>query len=240
MHNRNEIICSLSSQKIEKKCLSCGEHLSNRRRRYCSKTCKDLLLFSLRWLKNLLLALHTNYGTFSFSDYFLVINILPYRSSEVFSFFYKRTPGHTPAEDLKAMYIELSREWHEKNTESRCRTLTAIHILNKGQRGTVPKATVQPVERLSGAKIHRQLRTLKLTVEDICSDGSRGRIKSAYRREAMRTHPDVGGNGEKFKIVAESYQELIEWLKHPNFVTSRGVPGKWSYDGASFKWRAPL
>jgi predicted nucleic acid-binding Zn ribbon protein len=240
MENRNEIIHSSHGSNNEKKCLSCGKTLTNRRKRYCSKRCKDLLMFSLRWLKNLLLALHTNYGTFSFSEYLLIINILPYRSHEVFSFFYKRTPGQTPAEDLKAMCIELSREWYNKNKQSRCRSLTAIHILNKGQKGTVSSDTVKPVARISGSNIQKQLKTLKLSLNDIHSDGSREKIKTAYRKEALRTHPDVGGDGEKFKIVSESYQELIEWLKHPHYSISRGVPGKWSYDGASFKWRVPL
>ncbi|MEW6671726.1 MAG: J domain-containing protein [Thermodesulfobacteriota bacterium] len=197
-------------------------------------------MFSLRWLKNLLLALHTNYGTFSFSEYLLIINILPYRSHEVFSFFYKRTPGQTPAEDLKAMCIELSREWYNKNKESRCRSLTAIHILNKAQKGTITRNMVEPVARISGATVLKQLKTLNLSLDDVRPNGSKDKIKAAYRKEALKTHPDVGGDGEQFKIVVEAYQELIEWLKHPHFIISRGVPGKWSYDGGSFKWRAPL
>jgi len=197
-------------------------------------------MFSLRWLKNLLLALHTNYGTFSFSEYLLIINVLPYRSPEVFSFFYERTPGQTPAEDLKRMCIELSREWYNKNKQSRCRSLTAIHILNKGHKGTITGDMVKPVAKISGTNIQKQLRTLKLSIHDIRSDESSRKIKTAYRKEAMRTHPDVGGDGEKFKIVSEAYQELFQWLKHPRFIISRGVPGKWSYDGSSLKWRAPL
>ena len=197
-------------------------------------------MFSLRWLKNLLLALHTNYGTFSFSEYLLIINVLPYRSNEVFSFFYKRTPGRTPAEDLKAMCIELSREWYHKNKQSRCRLLTAIYILNKGQKGTVSRNMVEPVARIKGAKIQKPLKILKLSIDEIHSEGSGEKTKTAYRKEALRTHPDVGGDGEKFKIVSEAYQELSEWLKHPCFIISRGLPGRWSYDGASFKWRAPL
>lgn len=240
MENRNEIIHSSHGSRKSRKCLSCGEALPHGKKRYCSKTCKDLLIFSLRWLKNLLIPLHTNYGTFSFSEYLLIINILPFRSHEVFSFFYKRTPGRTPAEDLKAMCIDLSREWYHKNKQSRCRLLTAIHILNKGQKGTVSDDMVRPVTKICKSTIQKQLKTLKLSIDDIRSAGSKEKLKTAYRKEALQTHPDVGGDGEQFKIVAEAYQELIEWLKHPHLIMSRGVPGKWSYDGSSFKWRAPL
>lgn len=240
MEKKHAIICCPAGSKREKRCLACGALLPSRRKRYCSKRCKDLLMFSLRWLKNLLLVLRTNYGTFSFSEYLLIINILPYRSREVYSFFYRRTPGQTPAEDLKSMCIELSREWYNKNKQSRCRPLTAIHILNQGRRGAFSTDMVRPMAKISESHIQKQLQTLKLTIHDIRSDKSREKLKSAYRKEAMRTHPDVGGNGEKFKIVSEAYQELIEWLKHPRFIITRGVPDKWSYDGSSFKWRAPL
>ena len=110
MPYKKEIVSSKPGRAKEKICLSCGVALDKRKRRYCSKECKDLLVFALRWLKNLLLALNTSYATFSFSEYLLIVNILPYRSEEVFSFFYKRTPGRTPSEDLKAMCIELSRQ----------------------------------------------------------------------------------------------------------------------------------
>jgi len=240
MPSKNEIIYSQAGRGRHKICLSCGAGLDKRKRRYCSKDCKDLLIFALRWLKNLLLALNTNYATFSFSEYLLVVNILPYRSEEVFSFFYQRTPGRTPAEDLKAMCIELSREWYNNNQDTNCRALASIHILKKGLTGIVAKDLVKPVTRKGGANIKRQLKALRLSLEDVESERSKEKVKAAYRKEAMKTHPDVGGDGEKFKIVSESYQELIQWLKSPSYVVTRGVPEKWSYDGQSYKWRAPL
>ena len=240
MHYRNEIVSSKPGRGKEKICLSCGAVLEKRKRRYCSKECKDLLVFALRWLKNLLLALNTNYATFSFSEYLLIVNILPYRSEEVFSFFYKRTPGQTPAEDLKAMCIELSREWYNNNKHTNCRALASIHILKKGLRGITTKDLVRPVTKKGRANIKKQLKSLRLSLEDVESEGSKEKIKAAYRKEALKTHPDVGGDGEKFKIVADSYQELIQWLKSPLHVVTRGVPDKWSYDGHSYKWKTPL
>ena len=240
MQNNNEIISFTQGTDKEKKCLSCGTILGKRKRRYCSKECKDLLIFALRWLKNLLLALHTNYATFSFSEFLLVVNVLPHRSNEVFSYFYKRTPGKAPAEDLKAMCIELSREWYNKNKQTKCRALASIYILNKGQRGIISKELMKPMEKKSKSNIKKQLKFLKLSIEETDSEGLKEKIKAAYRKEAMKTHPDVRGDEEKFKIISEAYQELIEWLKSPSFIIGRGVPGKWSYDGSTYKWRTPL
>ena len=240
MKSKSKIISSANGTDKRKKCLSCGVLLDKRKRRYCSKECKDRLVFALRWLKNLLLALNTNYATFSFSEYLLIVNILPHRSKEVFSYFYKRTPGQTPAEDLKAMCLELSREWYNKNEQTNCRALASVHILKKGQKGVVSKDLIEPVAKKSKYNIQKQLKSLKLSIDDMDSEGSKEKIKAAYRKEAMRTHPDVGGDGEKFKIVSESYQELIQWLKIPVFIIARGVPDKWSYDGTSYKWRTPL
>lgn len=240
MENKNQIINPSADTGKRKTCLSCGAALDKRKRRYCSKRCKDLLLFALRWLKNLLLAINTNYATFSFSEKLLIVNVLPYRSNEVLSYFYKRNPGKSPADDLKSMCIELSREWYDKNKQSGCRALAAVHILNKGQKGVISEDSIRPVSKISRSNIQKQLKALKLSIRDIHSEVSKERVRAAYRKQALKTHPDVGGDGEKFKIVSESYQEIIEWLKNPHFVISHGVPGKWSYDGDSYKWKTPL
>jgi len=134
----------------------------------------------------------------------------------------------------------LSRTWYHKNRQCNCRSLAAVHTLSKGKRGVVSRDLIKPISRISRASVQKQLKTLKLSVDDIRSNGSNEKLKSAYRRAALETHPDVGGDGEKFRIVSEAYQELVEWLKHPRFVMSRGVPGKWSYDSCSYRWRAPL
>jgi len=138
------------------------------------------------------------------------------------------------------MCLELSRDWYNKNEQTNCRALASVHILEKGQKGVVSRDLVKPVAKKSKSGIKRQLKSLKLSIGDMDSERSMEKVKTAYRREAMRTHPDVGGDGEKFKIVSESYQELIQWLKSPVFIIGRGVPNKWSYDGTSYRWRTPL
>jgi hypothetical protein len=191
-------------------------------------------------LKNFLLALNTNYATFSFSDHLLIVNVLPYRSKDVFSFFYERKNGRPPAEDLKAMCLDLSREWYHKNQQTRCRTLASIYVLNQGEKGIISRDAIRPVTKRTRTRIQQQLNCLKLSVADVASEKSEEKVKAAYRREALKTHPDVGGDGAKFRIISNAYHELIAWLKNPSFVYERGVPDKWSYDGSSYKWRTPL
>lgn len=237
----NGLVRSDANNGARKRCLACGARLVKRQRRYCSKECKERLVFALGWLKNFLLALNTNYATFSFSDQLLIVNVLPYRSRDVFSFFYERGNGRTPAEDLKAMCLDLSREWYHKNQQTRCRSLASMYVLNKRKKGLISRDTIRPVIRKTRTTIQQQLKCLKLSVKDVDSEKSEERIKAAYRREALRTHPDVGGgDGAEFRIVTDAYHELIVWLKNPTFVCERGVPGKWSYDGAGFRWRVPL
>ena len=115
-----------------------------------------------------------------------------------------------------------------------------MYILDKGQKGIISKDLIKPLEKKSRSNIKKQLKCLKLRNEETDSEGLREKIRVAYRKEAMKTHPDVGGDEEKFKILSEAYQELIEWLKSPSFIIGRGVPDKWSYDGSTYKWRTPL
>lgn len=240
-HTLNSLVHAEPINGNQKKCLACGGKLGKRRRRYCSKECKDRLVFALGWLKNFLLALNTNYATFSFSDQLLVVNVLPHRSRDVFSFFYDRKDGRTPAEDLKTMCLDLSREWYHKNQQTRCRNLASMYVLNKQKKGLISRDTIRPLIRRTRTNVQQQLKCLKLSIKDVDSDKSEERVKAAYRREAMRTHPDIeGGDGARFRIVSEAYHELITWLKKPTFICERGVPEKWSYDGAGFKWRTPL
>jgi curved DNA-binding protein CbpA len=42
----------------------------------------------------------------------------------------------------------------------------------------------------------------------ILPDASEKEIKKAYRRKAMKIHPDRGGNTEDFKKLSEAYEVL--------------------------------
>ena len=236
----NSLVRILVDNRPRKTCVSCGMLLPKRKRRYCSKECKDRLIFALRWLKNLLLALNTNYATFSFSERFLIVNVMPFRSKDVYSFFYQRNSGRSPAEDLKTMCLDLSQEWYQKNQQTRCRPLTSLHMLNQWKKGLVTRETMRPVIKRIRTNFQQQLKCLKLSLEDVSSEKSEESVKAAYRREALKTHPDKGGDSSQFRAVSDAYQEVTAWLKNPSFVFVRGIEGKWSYDGTSCKWRTPL
>jgi curved DNA-binding protein CbpA len=42
----------------------------------------------------------------------------------------------------------------------------------------------------------------------VSSDASRERIKAAYRDLARKTHPDAGGDPERFAMIAEAWEVL--------------------------------
>ena len=64
-------------------------------------------------------------------------------------------------------------------------------------------------------------------------------IKSAYRRQALRHHPDHGGDSASFRRIHQAYQELVDWAESPSFVNRRGFPDKWFYDGMTNRWVQP-
>jgi len=64
-------------------------------------------------------------------------------------------------------------------------------------------------------------------------------IKSAYRRQARKHHPDLGGSKIAFRQVHEAYKDLIKWAEEPSFSRRNGFPDKWFYDGFKNKWVQP-
>lgn len=54
------------------------------------------------------------------------------------------------------------------------------------------------------------IRKTALQVLGLQADATTDEIKSRYRTLAKETHPDVGGDAEKFNLIAEAYQKLIK------------------------------
>ena len=79
-----------------KRCLSCGELLPPRRRKYCSQECPQDLRLRLNRRTGLLCALNTRYATFYFSEHTIVMDLLPFGTHQVFSFMLARTPKQKP------------------------------------------------------------------------------------------------------------------------------------------------
>ena len=82
------------------RCLACGATLNSARRKYCSIDCRKRLLYKLDVRTGLIRALNAKYATFYFSEVMIIMDMLPYGSEQIFSFFYPRSPGSKPAEDF--------------------------------------------------------------------------------------------------------------------------------------------
>ncbi len=231
---------SITTQNKKRKiCVSCGVELMGRKRRYCSKDCRGLLDFALSWLKNLLLPLNTNYATFSFTETVLIINILSFYSKEVSTYYYKRSPGMTPAEGLKDICKTLNKEWYEKSLESRSRRAASEHLLEIGVKDFIPRSNIVPISVNSNSAISRQLTHFNLNLKDLDAYPFE-KIKNAFRKKAKKHHPDYGGNPDDFIHISDAYNEILTFIKNPTVRTRTGLPGQWSYDGSDRKWSAPL
>ena len=79
-------------------CLSCGTSEDMGRRKYCSIECRQRLRYNLNLRTGLLRALNTRYATFYFTNSIIILDVLPYGSEELFSYFFSRTAGRKPVE----------------------------------------------------------------------------------------------------------------------------------------------
>lgn len=221
------------------RCLSCGTLEKVGSRRYCSIECRRKLRSQLELRTGLLRALNTRYATFSFTETLLILDILPCDSRDLFSFFYPRMPGRKPVEDLWHMAEELGRIWWAEKRLTNRRYLASRRLLEKARKNNTSPHSVRPWERKDPVLVGRSLTYLRLTKAELASPRAQESIKAAYRKQALRHHPDRGGNGALFRKIHEAYLQLIYWVENPAFVTRRGLPDKWCYDGATNNWIQP-
>lgn len=64
----------------------------------------------------------------------------------------------------------------------------------------------------------------------ITKDSSNSDIKKAYRKSAIKHHPDKGGDPEKFKQVAEAYEILSDPVKKQQYDSYGSVNPELSMD----------
>lgn len=189
-------------------------------------------------MSGLLRALEARYASFSFTQSVLVLDILTNGSKKGYRFLYKRTCKNRPARDLYHMADELGNLWWEKQKQTGKRYRASRYLLESAAQGIIPLASVIPLEIKSPARVGKSLVCLKLRREDLNSQKAHRAVKSAYRREALKHHPDRGGNAAAFRKVNNAYEELLNWLEAPELRTRSGIPGKWFFDGK--KWKSPL
>jgi hypothetical protein len=221
------------------RCLSCGTSENMNRRKYCSVECRQRLRYHLNLRTGLLRALNTRYATFYFTDVIIILDVLPYGSPELFSYIFPRTPGAKPVDDFCTLSNILGNAWWAERNRTNKRYIATRFILEKALNKNADSAPIRPVDVKEPARLKKSLMFLKLQKSDLNSSGLQRKIKSAYRQQAMRYHPDLGGDAAAFRKLHDAYEQIIKWSENPVFIRRRGFPDKWFYDGSTVRWVQP-
>ncbi|MGD8369242.1 MAG: J domain-containing protein [Desulfobacterales bacterium] len=230
---------AVGSENRPRKCLSCGNDPGSSRRRYCSVACRQNLRRKLNARTGLLRALNTRFGAFYFTDSVVALDILPCRSKEIFSFIFPRTRGASPAEDFCKMSDALGNAWWAERRRTNRKYLANRLVFEQAQRNDTDQHRITPLEIRTPTVPGQHLIHLRLGRKDLESRELARIIKNAFRNQAMRHHPDKGGNSQTFRKILMAYEEMLSWAEAPTFITRRGFPDKWFYDGSRNRWVQP-
>lgn len=221
-------------------CLSCGDVLTGRRRKYCSVDCRRRLHRRLDQRTGLLVALNTRYATFYFTRRVVVLDLVIGEDTAVHSFMYPRSAGLVPAEDFSRMAESLGRLWWNARHRTRKRYLASRSVLAEAVCRRNGRSALVPLMRRQASVRQGALTCLNIDRDSLAGPDLEGYIKRAFRRQAMQRHPDVGGDGEGFRKLRQAYEELLEWAEAPSFILRRGFVDKWFYDATRNAWVQPL
>jgi len=238
---KKSLVCSDSQKRL---CLACGQTpIPKRKRRYCTDKCKKRLDFALFICTGLVEALRAQYAAFSYTEDALVLDILPTASKAISRFVWKRTKAHKVADDLLDLVQEAGRDWYQLENETGSSWWASQHLLDKTSREDIPVTTVMPVAKRTPQLNHKEknaLKLLKLTKNQILSKRGLQFLRSAYRRNAKRYHPDRGGKTNRFVQINEAHAELLNWAQNPKFSSRTALPNSWCYDGVKKRWAPPI
>jgi hypothetical protein len=227
----------------KRRCIACGTEDIKPGRRYCSKECRQKLQWTLALSKGLLQTLNTRYATFSFTEDYVALNIMPTWSKSISRFVHTRETGHTPALALKQLILEAGKEWYAKRSNRISRSLSSQSILEAKVEHSIHPDTVKPaanrMPKLS-AEQKKALNNLNIPVDALIFGDYAKEIKKAFRLMAKLHHPDTGGDGERFKQINEAHNAMLEWVESPQFQSNSALPGCWSYNGYKNRWSPPL
>ena len=235
----NENFISFSEGDKKNRCLSCGISENMRHRRYCSIECRQRLRYNLNLRTGLLRALNTRYATFFFTEYIIILDVLPYGSVELFSYIFPRTQGRKPVVDFCTMSNILGNTWWAEKKRTNKRYLATRLLLEKAESKNVTSASIKPFEVKEPVRLAKSLAFLRLSKSDLNSPELQQKIKKAYRMQAMRHHPDLGGDAAVFRKLHDAYEQILKWSENPIFIRRRGFPDKWFYDGGTNRWVQP-
>jgi len=227
----------------ERKCVSCGTTHIKPGRRYCTKECRQQIDWVLSLSKGLLRTFNARYAAFSFSTTHVVLDVLPVCSDKISRFITTRTGGSKPANDLKTLVLQYGEEWHNLVDNNKSRSYASLFLLSKNCKKSTSSDSIKPEKnmrpRLSKHE-NASLKILNLDREDLFTDCNVVKIDSAYKSMAKVCHPDVGGDNEKFKELAEARRQMVMWVENPQYTSRKALEGCWSYDGFTGRWSPPL
>lgn len=221
-------------------CLSCGKTEDLKKRKYCSIDCRQRLRKKLDQRTGLLKALNVQYATFYFSNRIIYMDILPYGSIEMFRFAFPRAGGKRPAEDYSRMADKLGSVWWAEKERTNKEYLASRVVLAYAKHKGNNSKSVKPLEIVTPSVKGQSLHLLQLDKVQLHSQELNKVIKSAYRIQAKKHHPDIGGTSDKFRKIQTAYEDLLGWAKNPSFTRRRGFPYKWFYEGNKNRWIQPI
>jgi hypothetical protein len=225
-------------------CLACGQApIPKRKRRYCSDRCKKRLDFALYICTGLVQALRARYAAFSYTQEALILDVLPSAAKTISRFVWKRSKSQKVADDLLDLVQEAGRDWYELEEETGSSWWASQHLLDKTSREDIPVTAVKPEAKRTPQLNYKEknaLKLLKLTKKQILSKQGLQHIKSAYRRNAKRYHPDKGDKSNRFIQINEAHAELLNWTQNPKFSFRAALPKSWCYDGEKKRWAPPI
>ena len=242
MTNAN-IVPSQSDTVKTRKCLACGIDMMKPRRRYCSRECREQILWVLSLSKGLLRVFNARYAAFYFNKSHVILDVLPVWSKDISRFLYKRTSGKKPAEDFKNLILRAGEDWYHTINNKNSKSYASLFLLNKNNNQGISPKSIKPDKKLRprfSKNERKSVKFLQLKIEELFSDGHVSKIKSAYKKLAKIHHPDVGGDTEKFKKLNEAHQQMLLWAENPQFTARKALFGSWSYDGSTNRWSPPL
>ena len=235
----HQFVPSVNAKSV-RRCLACGAILPPRNRRYCTMACPEYLLASLNRRTGLLQTLGTRYATFYFTNFAIMMDLLLYDSEQIFSYMLPRSTGKKPVEDFCELSNILGTLWWNERDRTKKRYMATRQVLDQACKLDAPVGTVMPVSFNVPSIRAGSLIILELRSEDLAPANLELRIKSAFRRQAKKHHPDLGGSSETFLKIQEAYETLSNWARRPTYVRRKGFPDKWLYQGAYNRWIKPI
>jgi len=212
------------------------------RRRYHDDKCKKRLEFTLSLATSLIRALNVRFAAFSYTEKKLILDVLPKGSDVISRFIYPRTPDEEVHRDFLRLVCEAGKEWHQKNNATGSRWRATMDLLKENACYDIPPHTIIPTTQkkpVLNSRAKTALKLLKLTKEQLMSSNNRDEIKSAYRKKALKYHPDKGGNDCLFIKINEAHAELLQWIENPKYQRRRTLKTSWCYDASRRRWSPP-